>query len=73
MGDAYTTWTHSNGHFWLRDSLPGMFPGARIFSYGYPAGIFSLEMGRIEDHAALLLEELRDERRGVEVSCFSLF
>jgi hypothetical protein len=68
MGDAYTTWTHSNGHFWLRDSLPEMFPGARIYSYGYPAKMFSRELGRIGDHATLLLEELRDQRRGVEVS-----
>jgi len=66
MGDAYTTWTHGNGHFWLRDSLPEAFPGARIFSFGYPASVFSRELGRIDDHAALLLEELRDERRSVE-------
>jgi triacylglycerol esterase/lipase EstA (alpha/beta hydrolase family) len=64
MGDAYTTWTHSNGHFWLRDSLPEEVPGARIFSYGYPANVFlSLEKGRIHDHAITLLEDLRDMRK----------
>jgi hypothetical protein len=67
MGDAYKTWTHSNGHFWLRDSLPEGVPGARIFSYGYPANVFfSLEKGRIDDHACTLLEELLDVRRGTE-------
>ncbi len=65
MGDAYNTWTHSNGHFWLRDSLPEEVPGARIFSYGYPANVFfSLEKGRIDDHACTLLEDLLDARRG---------
>jgi hypothetical protein len=67
MGDAYTTWAHSNGHFWLRDSLPEEVPGARIFSYGYPANVFfSLEKGRIDDHACTLLEDLLDARRGDE-------
>jgi Putative serine esterase (DUF676) len=65
MGDAYTTWTHSNGHFWLRDSLPEEVPGARIFSYGYPANVFfSFERGRIHDYATDLLEELLDFRKG---------
>lgn len=67
MGDAYTTWAHSNGHFWLRDSLPEEVPGARIFSYGYPANVFlSLEKGRIDDHAKVLLEDLRDMRKSPE-------
>jgi hypothetical protein len=67
MGDAYTTWTHSNGHFWLRDSLPDEVPSARIFSYGYPANVFlSLEKGRIDDHATTLLEDLRDMRKSPE-------
>lgn len=67
MGDAYNTWTHSNGHFWLRDSLPEEVPGARIFSFGYPADVFfSLEKGRIDDHACTLLEDLLDARRGTE-------
>jgi hypothetical protein len=67
MGDAYTTWTHSSGHFWLRDSLPEEVPGARIFSYGYPANVFfSLEKGRIDDHASVLLDELKYMRRTAE-------
>ncbi|KAE9366534.1 hypothetical protein N431DRAFT_281230, partial [Stipitochalara longipes BDJ] len=66
-GGAYTTWTHSNEHFWLRDSLPEVVPGARIFSYGYPAKVFfSLEKGRIDDHARALLEDLLDVRRSPE-------
>ncbi len=33
--DAYDTWTHENGKFWLRDFVPEDFPGARVFSFGY--------------------------------------
>jgi hypothetical protein len=35
-GDAYDTWTHDNGNFWLRDLIPKDLPGVRVFSYGYP-------------------------------------
>src|SRR2546429_9413121 len=39
-GDAYNTWTHENGKFWLQDFVPKKFPGARVFSFGYPAEVF---------------------------------
>lgn len=63
-GDAYTTWTADNGAFWLRDFLPKTFPGARIFSFGYPADIFfSLGTGDFETFARTLLEDVKGVRR----------
>jgi hypothetical protein len=62
-GDAFTTWTHRNGKNWLRDFLPNKFPGARVFSYGYPADIFwSKNKGDIDSFARTLLECLKRER-----------
>jgi hypothetical protein len=62
-GDAYDTWTHENGKFWLRDFLPEDFPGARVFSFGYDAGVlFSQSKGNIESFARSLLEGLTRER-----------
>ena len=68
-GDAYTTWTdQSNQSFWLRDFLPAQFPGARIFSFGYPADIFfSLGTGDFETFARTLLEDIKGVRRHSEV------
>lgn len=67
-GDAYDTWTHENGTFWLRDFLPKEFPGARIFSFGYPAEVFcTLGMGDLDSFARSLLEDLKRERRRKEV------
>jgi hypothetical protein len=69
-GDAYSTWKHKNGFFWLRDSLPKEFPEARIYSYGYPADVLcSKGTGGFEDYARTLLEGLHRERRTIEVSC----
>lgn len=55
-------------------------PGARIFSYGYPANVFfSLEQGRIDDHASVLLDELlgvrataEERRRPIVFICHSM-
>jgi hypothetical protein len=67
-GDAYDTWTHENGTFWLRDFLPKEFPGARIFSFGYPAEVFcTLGTGDLDSFARSLLEDLKCERRRKEV------
>lgn len=67
-GDAYDTWTHENGKFWLRDFIPKEFPGARIFSFGYPAEVFcSLGTGHLDSFARSLLESLKCERRRKEV------
>jgi hypothetical protein len=68
-GDAYDTWTHENGKFWLQDFLPKELPGARIFSFGYPAEVFcSLGTGDLDSFARSLLEDLKRERRRKEVS-----
>jgi hypothetical protein len=64
-------WTHKNGNLWLRDILPKALPGARIFSFGYPAEVFfSLERGDLESSARSLLNDLKRERREREVSSF---
>ena len=63
-GDAYKTWTHENGKFWLRDFVPKGLPGARVFSFGYPAEVFfSLGTGNIDTFARSLLVGLKRERR----------
>ena len=63
-GDAYKTWTHENGKFWLRDFVPTEFSGARVFSFGYPAEVFfSLGKDNLDSYARSLLEDLKRERR----------
>lgn len=68
-GDAYRTWTHENGVLWLRDLLPGLLPGCRVFTYGYPSQVaFSTSFARVQDYARQLLSSLRDvqeEPKGV--------
>lgn len=67
-GDAVKTWTHENGTNWLRDFLPNSFPGARVFSFGYPAEVFwSRSDGDIDSFARSLLEGLKRERRQLKV------
>jgi hypothetical protein len=71
-GDAFDTWTHKDGSLWLRDFIPKDFPGARVFSYGYPAEVFcTLGKGTLDTYARSLLEGLRRERRKKEVRIFS--
>ncbi|KAH8745409.1 hypothetical protein BGZ57DRAFT_862505 [Hyaloscypha finlandica] len=66
-GSAYNTWTHSNGTFWLKDIIPKDFPGARVFSYAYPADVFcTFATGTIRSFATSLLEGLKGERRSKE-------
>ena len=63
-GHPYKTWTHENGKFWLRDFVPKGLPGARVFSFGYPAEVFlSLGTDDIDSYARSLLEDLKRERR----------
>lgn len=67
-GSAYDTWMHSNGTFWLKDLIPKDFPGARVFSYAYPADVFcTFATGTIKSFARSLLEGLKGERRSKEV------
>ncbi|KAH7327155.1 ankyrin repeat-containing domain protein [Rhexocercosporidium sp. MPI-PUGE-AT-0058] len=67
-GDAYSTWTNKDSsYFWLRDSLPREFPGARIYSFGYRADvIFSRDTGDFDGFARDLLEEIYDTRLSKE-------
>jgi hypothetical protein len=67
-GDAYDTWTHDNGIFWLRDLILKDLPGVRVFSYGYPAEVFcTFGAGNLDTYARSLLEGLKRERRKKEV------
>lgn len=69
-GTAYGTWTHENGHFWLED-LAKDFPGARIFTYGYPSEVcFTQGTGNIDTFSRSLLEALKRERKGKNV-CYT--
>ncbi|EAT88510.1 hypothetical protein SNOG_04750 [Parastagonospora nodorum SN15] len=38
-GDAYATWEHENGNLWLRDILPKVLPGSRIYTYSYQSEV----------------------------------
>lgn len=67
-GGAFSTWTHDNGTFWLRDLLPKELPGARVYSFAYPAKlVFSRETGGIDEFARELLEAIRTQRNTEEV------
>lgn len=60
-GDAYATWTHENGTLWLRDLLPSVLPGCRVFTYGYPSQFaFSKSFAQVQEYARRLLSSLRD-------------
>jgi hypothetical protein len=67
-GDAFDTWTHENGTNWLRDFVPKSLPGARVFSFGYPAGVFcTRDAGDLDSFARSLLEDLKRVRREPKV------
>ncbi|OXV07870.1 hypothetical protein Egran_04368 [Elaphomyces granulatus] len=67
-GHTHNTWKHENGSLWLQDFLPHQLPGARVFSFGYPAEIITIASAtrRIQDFARALLEGLRAVRRTLE-------
>ncbi|KAL2061254.1 hypothetical protein VTL71DRAFT_7527, partial [Oculimacula yallundae] len=80
-GDAYSTWTDKeSSFFWLQDSLPKEFPGARIYSFGYRAEVFlSLDTGDFETFAGDLLDEIfstrlsdEEKRRPLIFVCHSM-
>ncbi|KAH9208242.1 Alpha/Beta hydrolase protein, partial [Leptodontidium sp. 2 PMI_412] len=67
-GNAYDTWIHGNGTFWLQDLIPKDLPGVRVFSYGYPADVFcTFATGTIDTFARSLLESLKRERRSKDL------
>ncbi|TVY85021.1 Protein SERAC1 [Lachnellula suecica] len=79
-GDAYQTWTHEETNkLWLRDFVPTALPGARVFTFGYPADIFqSLDTGHFEGYARQLLNQLDSNRTGTQTTrpiifvCYSM-
>ena len=63
-GSPWGTWTHKDGTFWLRDTLPKDIPGARIFTYSYPSQLlWSQSEATIMDYTQSLLENLLVQRR----------
>jgi len=64
-GTAFSTFTADNGVFWLRDFLLDDLPGARVYSYGYDAGVFFTKAkGTLDDFALALLVDLKFKRTG---------
>ncbi|KAL8924256.1 MAG: hypothetical protein Q9172_002769 [Xanthocarpia lactea] len=58
-GDAFSTWTHRDGHMWLRDTLPGDLPHSSIWTYGFDSAVaLSGSVAGIQDFARDLLERL---------------
>jgi hypothetical protein len=69
-GNLVTTWEEQKpgGRLWLRDFLPGEFPGARIYTFGYDARLFfSLGTGDIDSFAKSLLDDIKNVRVEREV------
>jgi hypothetical protein len=65
-GDAFKTWTDKQGHLWLRDSLPGHIPDARIMTFGYDSATWSGSKSTILEFALDLLERIRIVRQTVQ-------
>lgn len=64
---------------WLRDTLPSLVPGARIFTYGYNSATWSGDKAGIYEFALDLLERIRiarrtfeEQDRGIVFICHSL-
>jgi hypothetical protein len=58
-GHPWETWEHDDGTIWLRDLLPQSLPGARVWTYGYPASVFTgIYRGTARDNAHNLLEQI---------------
>jgi hypothetical protein len=81
-GDAFSTWTSSNDHFWLRDSLPQALENppadyshgpddskiARVMTFGYDASVLTKASSqRSFTFAENLLSDLKDRRHGQAV------
>ena len=67
-GDAYDTFTApGSGEMWVSDYLPSDLPGARIFTFGYPAQRFTLETGDMDSFATSLLNALLAKRITLQV------
>jgi hypothetical protein len=66
-GDAYRTWQHENGYNWLYH-IHEQFPGVRVYSYGYDAGMaFSFGTAGLTNYARHLLSLIKLARADSEV------
>ena len=72
-GDAFATWTSSDGDMWLRDSLPNDLPGCKIWTYGYDSAIaWSSSIQGLKEFAQDFLERLlfiTVSREGLHIPC----
>ncbi|CAH0017853.1 unnamed protein product [Clonostachys rhizophaga] len=65
--DTWRTPSGSEGHLWLREDLPAIVPGARIFLYQYDAAAaYGTDKGNFHDKASSLLEAVDVKRHGAE-------
>lgn len=64
-GHPFKTWTEKEGrHLWLRDSLPGHIPQARILTFGYDSTVvFGKSRSQIHDYAIDLANRLEAFRQ----------
>jgi len=71
-GDAFQTWTHPNGTMWIRHLLPGILPGCRVYTYGYPAKVFfNPSISGVREYSRGLLSAVRDLHEDVSArTCF---
>jgi len=67
-GDPIKTWTNAESStFWPQDWLPGKFPLARVFSFGYNADMYrNNSVAGIRDNARSLLSFLELERESLD-------
>ncbi|KAE9362858.1 hypothetical protein N431DRAFT_475689 [Stipitochalara longipes BDJ] len=73
-GDAYSTWTAANGVLWLKDFLPRQFPGAKVYSFGYPAEVFySKSAAGLDMQARALLEVMKAYGVGMKQNRKTIF
>ena len=63
-GKRQSTWTHANGLCWPLDLLPGLFPRARILTFGYDADVVRLwnavGANTLRDHGKSLAAAVAD-------------
>jgi hypothetical protein len=57
--DLWETWRHADGTLWLSDLIPTGLPGSRVWTYGYPANVFSgMHHGTLRNNATRLLAQI---------------
>ena len=64
-GNHLSTWTHANKTLWLRDLLPTLLPGCRVYTYGYPSKVFfNSSFAGVQEYSRGLLSAVRDHGLG---------